>query len=180
MHYIYACNAERRGIPFDLTVRDIEEILEEAQGVCYWCQQVHEYLGLDRVVGEKPTTRYLRGNVVAACTRCNVMRGALSAIQFEAVMHLLHTALEPRQKDVEAAAEAAGDALGRPSKRQPDAMKRVKCHRASLQSAPRSCRQQPAGCSPPSSSTASEVATEIWRSAKKRAATGLDRLQGDS
>jgi len=65
---------------FNLSLQDIKTLSEQAN--CYYCQrQVTRGMGrkhhlTDRTVDRKDNTKgYIKGNVVVACRRCNLMKG---------------------------------------------------------------------------------------------------------
>jgi hypothetical protein len=63
---------KKHGFVCDLTLADVQCIL--APGVCTYCGESGIPLGLDR---RDNSVGHVRDNVVAACTRCNLMRGTM-------------------------------------------------------------------------------------------------------
>jgi 5-methylcytosine-specific restriction endonuclease McrA len=72
--------AKSDGIEFNLSVQDIENLYNQTH--CHYCgieltQSVgHKHLLTDKTIDRKDNSAgYIKGNVVAACRRCNLMKG---------------------------------------------------------------------------------------------------------
>lgn len=72
----YKQSAKHRGIPFDITLRDVMELWKEP---CLYCGDFIGTVGIDRVINDRP---YERGNIVPCCGTCNWMKRALSVDDF--------------------------------------------------------------------------------------------------
>lgn len=62
-------DAKKRGIPFSLTIEDIEKIWGNH---CHYCGRKINLLSLDRIDNSKP---YEIGNIVPCCKWCNYTKG---------------------------------------------------------------------------------------------------------
>jgi len=69
-------NASKRGLPYTLTR---EQFMEFWQRPCKYCGIEIGTIGLDRVDNDKG---YELGNVVACCSRCNLMKGTMDTVEF--------------------------------------------------------------------------------------------------
>lgn len=68
MRHLYLKGAERRSLPFELTVEDFETLWGRP---CHYCGDSIRTIGLDRLINEGG---YIRDNVVPCCPTCNFMK----------------------------------------------------------------------------------------------------------
>lgn len=76
---IYKSAAKKRGLEFDLTVEQFEEITSQ---VCYYCGEYaegKEYCGIDRIDNG---VAYVLDNCVPCCAMCNAWKSDLTLEEF--------------------------------------------------------------------------------------------------
>jgi len=75
----YRKNAELRGLPFTINRTEFDDLITDH---CYYCGDAPDPTnGLDRV---EPSSGYVEGNLVTACTRCNYAKREMTMVEFEA------------------------------------------------------------------------------------------------
>ena len=74
--YKFKDNASRRGIPFDLTRKDVACIYKDP---CHYCGVDMKVFGMDRVDNDKG---YAVDNVVPCCSDCNMAKRMMSREDF--------------------------------------------------------------------------------------------------
>ncbi len=95
--------AQKKGVPFSITVEDMVEQWEEQEGRCYWFEvpmgapEDHRHHpqtpSLDRVV---PDHGYIYGNAVWACLAANVAKRDTDPDCWEEFLDLLKVCLTPQ------------------------------------------------------------------------------------
>lgn len=83
----YADSAARKNIQFELTIDSFTEIVTKP---CYYCKKYNEdeVIGIDRIDSLRG---YVKGNVLPACTICNMMKQQLTMKEFADHIKLLYT-----------------------------------------------------------------------------------------
>jgi len=92
----YRQDAERRSIPFNLTLEEFTEIVSKP---CYFCGSEHSnmlinkkgygefrYSGIDRVDN---SIGYLVGNCLSCCSKCNALKNGITKEMIYKLYHLL-------------------------------------------------------------------------------------------
>lgn len=64
----YKHGAKARNLPFKIT---LEQFLDYWNNTCYFCGDIIEGIGLDRLDNTKG---YVKNNIVACCSTCNMMK----------------------------------------------------------------------------------------------------------
>lgn len=88
--------AGMKGIPFEITVADIETLYNEQGGVCFYSgipfdiDSKHYTCSIDRINSAKG---YTKDNVVLACNIVNSMKLDLSLKEFQTVVEAVHATL---------------------------------------------------------------------------------------
>lgn len=71
---IYKSNAKRRGLVFDINLKEFEQITNSK---CYFCGD--NACGIDRL---DSTIGYIKGNMVPSCAMCNKMKQTYTEQEF--------------------------------------------------------------------------------------------------
>lgn len=88
-------DSKNRGLEFNLTVRDIDELMEKQKGLCYWfkiplipsnIKKHPQQPSLDRLDKSKG---YIKGNVVLTCYSANIGRNENSLETWQNFLNLL-------------------------------------------------------------------------------------------
>lgn len=79
---------KKEGMDHDLLVDDVEMMID---GPCEYCGETELKMTLDRIENQ---LGYLRGNVMAACVRCNMIRSDMPYLAWERLVQCLRSARE--------------------------------------------------------------------------------------
>ena len=81
LHAHCEAGAERRGIPFHLSIPDIAAKLAAAGGHCEYCQEQFDVPSVDRIeAGAK--SFYIRSNIAICCINCNMAKNKLDVLSY--------------------------------------------------------------------------------------------------
>lgn len=87
-YHEYKKNAKRRKKDFNLSEEDCKPFFN---GVCYYCGEEYNGLGIDRIDNE---IGYVLTNLVPCCYRCNIMKHTSSKTEFIERLKLILKHLE--------------------------------------------------------------------------------------
>ena len=80
------------------TDMSLEDFIAIIQMQCFYCGDVNDTLGLDRITPGSKNGKYVKDNVVSCCKNCNYMKGSLSSEDFRKFVDKIYTNLQSKMQ----------------------------------------------------------------------------------